>query len=97
MPHQPQLQLAIAGPLPANPPSQTLYPISSYPLEKYSFSVTHASETNFNSSQMQWTHYARRDDLYFVIDTPIVPGATRSTYLKVIWGTQILVCTYVAR
>ncbi|KAF8457691.1 hypothetical protein BGX38DRAFT_721314 [Terfezia claveryi] len=90
MVHQSQLQLASPGPPPTNPPSHTQYPISSYPLEKYSFSVTHACETGFSSSQIQWTHYANRDNLYFVIDTSAAPGLVRSTYLKVIWGTQIL-------
>ncbi|KAF8429632.1 hypothetical protein EV426DRAFT_713536 [Tirmania nivea] len=90
MAHQLHLQLTSSVTPSVNPSSHTQYPISSYPLEKYSFSVTHASETSFNSSQLQWTHYAHRDNLYFVIDTSVASGPARNTHLKVIWGTQVL-------
>lgn len=93
MAHELQLQLTSSGPPAANPPSHTQYPISSYPLDKYSFSVTHATETSFSTSQMQWTHYAHRDNLFLVVDTSLVSGPVRSTFLKVIWGTQVLVCS----
>ena len=90
MPRQLQLQRSgsVATEPPPGIPGHGQFPISSFPLEKYSFSVIHASEPSISS---QWTHYAHRDNLYFVVDTSSVPRPAPCTLLKVVWGSQTLV------
>jgi hypothetical protein len=65
-------------------------PVSSWPLEKYSY----PSHPNLNS-EADWSVFPERDNLYMVVDSrrPMQYAAQEAgqAVLKVIWGVQLLV------